>query len=102
MLGRFGGSVHYGIEFNVSLDAQISTNNKQTYDFNKANYRKIREYISSSDPNLDNKSTENMWNSFKNTVNEAVEKYVPKKPRRKITNKSKWMDQKALWAERMK
>ena len=97
---RFQLGVHHSITFEVQHCIDNEEKYEEYYDFYKADFPKIRDYLSKINWTLIQKdmNTEEMWSTFKSTIEDVKRRYIPKKGRCKKKKKAVWMDTQATRA----
>ena len=90
--GKLANSDHciLSIELTIPNKKKIK---KRTPNWNKANYSELREYLWGINwrENLTGENVEEEWNFFKNSLAEAVERFVPKSTPRPA-DRPKWLN----------
>ena len=87
----FGSSDHNIVEFTMVYRTEYTDWKKYYYDYRNGDYVGMKEYLQRIDLrsklSRSNCSTEEAWTILKASIEEAVSKFVPKKVRRKRSNK---------------
>ena len=90
-IGPIGNSDHTCIKFEILTTTPKIKSVQLVPDFQKANFNEMREEMESLDWNdfLKGKETEDMWNAFKQKLEDLTSKFIPFKQRR-ASNKTPW------------
>ena len=90
-IGPIGNSDHTCIKFEILTTTPKIKSVQLVPDFQKANFNEMREEMESIDWNdfLKGKETEDMWNAFKQKLEDLTSKFIPFKQRR-ASNKTPW------------
>ncbi|KAJ8040768.1 hypothetical protein HOLleu_15164 [Holothuria leucospilota] len=96
-------SDHMILNFDLVVNVELKQNSHFHYDYKKGDYTSMREYLSEFDWSkmFFNKSTLEMWDSFKVVMENCVKKFIPKRAR-KYATKPKWMTKAAQRAAKKK
>ena len=90
----FGSSDHNIVEFTVVCRTEYTDWKNDYCDYRNGDYVDMKEYLQQIDLRSKlsraNCSTEEAWTILKASIEEAVSKFVPKKVRRKRSNKPLW------------
>jgi hypothetical protein len=100
---QFVTSHHHILTFDIIVSITLKDNPQTAYDYKRGDYDGMRAYMSNIQWNtlLAGKTTEEMWEIFKVTMDSAVKDFIPT---RKTSSKSKpkWMTKAAMRAARSK
>ena len=102
-----GKSHHSVLQFTLKCYYNAKLSSRETYQYEKGNYQGLRNHLGSLDWDkcLENKSTEECWETLLNTILEAQKKYVPRKTVKGNVTKKKqplWMNEAAMTKVRKK
>ena len=89
----FGSSDHNIVEFTMVCRTEYTDWKNYYYDYRYGDYVGMKEYRQidfKSKLSRENCSTEEAWTMLKASIEEAVSKFVPKKVRRRRSNKPLW------------
>jgi ribonuclease P/MRP protein subunit RPP40 len=72
-------SDHQIIQWDLEVETLMRDHTKHNFSYDKANYEGIKDELAKQQWRqiFENKSTEVMWNCFKNIINDLITKYVP-------------------------
>ena len=102
-IGNLGNSDHSILSFDILSNYSVKQQNEKVLDWNKADYSAISRQL--IDAKLSEKfqgnSVIDCWNIFSSTINDAVEKNVPKK-NRVASNKPVWINRRIIQLSRQK
>ena len=91
-----GKSDHETLSITLDLPKVWHKPAKKKFDFIKCDFTRMKEFLSNNDWNETNdKTLEEAWNFFKNTLHEGFEHFVPK-ANTPTKTRPIWMNRKAL------
>jgi len=104
VLGHFSSSDHNALYWTTNVAVKKVSTNRLIRDFNKADIASMKKELRSLNWNLDpDMSVSELWDTFKKTMEELLNKYVPvKKSNTGKHKKAIWMTHKAVKAVRRK
>ncbi len=91
-IGNLGTSDHSIILLEIFRDREYNSNDLQIPDWNNANINDLKIFFGNIDwgNNMRGKNVEEAWNIIKNTIDEGINRFVPKK-RRRQNGRPPWM-----------
>jgi len=91
-IGNLGTSDHSIILLEILCDREYNSNDLQIPDWNNANINDLKIFFGNIDweNNMRGKNVEEAWNIIKNTIDEGINRFVPKK-RRRQNGRPPWM-----------
>ena len=95
-LGALGKSDHCTLLLELNLTSPEPTR-QEKFNYHKADFDEIRKYLDSIDwtEELKNKTAEEQWSVFVSKIDEAKNKFVPKR-KPGLNTRKKWLDDKTL------